>query len=117
MVHDSDLGISRGNSQIPVDVTSDPGGDAERVFLTSGNAGKGLFTAEIATVLDEPTISDGMLQISGADAIHVDYPEAFKREFNSELPQLDVIRIASDATFTAASRKIKDEKGRQSRSS
>ncbi|MEE2947231.1 MAG: tetratricopeptide repeat protein [Verrucomicrobiota bacterium] len=110
VVHDSDLGISRGNSQIPVDVTSDPGGDAERVFLTSGSAGKGLFTAEIATILDEPTISDGVLQISGADAIHVDYPEAFKKEFNSELPQLDVIRIASDATFKAASRKIKDEK-------
>jgi len=110
VVHDSDLGISRGNSQIPVDVTSDPGGDVERVFLTSGIAGKGLFTAEIATILDEPTVSDGVLQISGADAIHVDYPEGFKREFNSKLPQLDVIRIASDATFKAASQKIKDEK-------
>ncbi|MDP7048559.1 MAG: tetratricopeptide repeat protein [Verrucomicrobiota bacterium] len=110
VVHDSDLGISRGNSRIPVDVTSAPGGDNERVFLSSGGAGKGLFTAEIATVLDEPTVSDGVLQISGADTIHVDYPGDFKREFNTELPQLDVIRIASDATFKAASRKIENEK-------
>ena len=110
VVQDSDLGISRGNARIPVDVTSAPGGDNERVFLSSGGAGKGLFTAEIGTILDEPTVSDGVLQISGADTIHVDYPEAFKREFNTELPQLDVIRIASDATFKAASRKIEDEK-------
>ena len=110
VVHDSDLGVSRGNLQIPVNVTTDPGGDMEQVMLASGSAGKGLFTAEIATLLDEPTVGDGVLQISGADEIHVDYPDNFKQEFNSELPQLDGIRIASDATFKAASRKIQEEK-------
>ncbi|MGB1726294.1 MAG: tetratricopeptide repeat protein, partial [Limisphaerales bacterium] len=110
VVHDSDLGISRGNSQIPVSVTSDPGGDSEQVMLSSGSAGKGLFTAEIATILAESTVDDGVLQINGADAIHVDYPEDFKKEFKTQLPQIEVIRIASDATFAAASRKIEDKK-------
>ena len=110
VVHDSDLGISRGNSQIPVSVTSDPGGDSEQVMLSSGSAGKGLFTAEIATILAESTVDDGVLQITGADAIHVDYPEDFKKEFKTQLPQIEVIRIASDATFAAASRKIEDKK-------
>ena len=110
VVHDSDLGISRGNAQIPVSVKSDPGGDREQVMLSSGSAGKGLFTAEIATVLAEATVDDGVLQITGADAIHVDYPEGFKKEFKSQLPQIEVIRIASDATFAAASRKIEDDK-------
>ncbi|MDD9865062.1 MAG: tetratricopeptide repeat protein, partial [Verrucomicrobiales bacterium] len=110
VVHDSDLGISRGNSQIPVSITSDPGGDSEKVMLSSGSAGKGLFTAEIATVLAEATVDDGVLQITGADAIHVDYPEDFKKEFKTQLPQIEVIRIASDATFAAASRKIEAEK-------
>ena len=110
VVHDSDLGISRGNAQIPVSVTSDPGGDSEQVMLSSGSAGKGLFTAEIATILAEATVDDGVLQITGADAIHVDYPEGFKKEFKTQLPQIEVIRIASDASFAAASRKIEDEK-------
>ena len=110
IVHDSDLGISRGNAQIPVNVTTDPGGDTERVMLLSGSAGKGLFTAEMATILAEPTVDDGVLQVTGADAIYVDYPEEFKREFKDQLPQIEVIRIASDAVFDAASRRIKDQK-------
>ena len=110
IVHDSDLGISRGDSQIPVAVTSDPGGDSERVMLSSGSAGKGLFTAEIPTILDEATVDDGVLQITGADAIYVDYPEEFKKEFKDQLPQIEVIKIASDAVFAAASQRIENEK-------
>ena len=68
------------------------------------------FTAEIATILAESTVDDGVLQITGADAIHVDFPEDFKKEFKTQLPQIEVIRIASDATFAAASRKIEDKK-------
>ena len=33
-------------------------------MLSSGSAGKGLFTAEIATVLAEATVDDGVLQIT-----------------------------------------------------
>ncbi|MED5460494.1 MAG: hypothetical protein VYA65_11270, partial [Pseudomonadota bacterium] len=54
VVHDRDLGVSRGQSSIPVVVTTKPGGDRELVRLrSSAGAGKGLFRGEIDTVLGE----------------------------------------------------------------
>ena len=64
----------------------------------------------MATILAEPTVDDGVLQVTGAAAIYVDYPVEFKREFKDQLPQIEVIRIASDAVFDAASLSIKDQK-------
>ncbi|MFH1921125.1 MAG: tetratricopeptide repeat protein [Planctomycetota bacterium] len=47
VVHDSDLGISRGYHRIPVTVITQPGGDRETVFLVGAGAGRGLFRTDI----------------------------------------------------------------------
>jgi len=110
VVQDSDLGISRGHSRIPVIVTTLPGGDQERVFLTSGGAGKGLFRTDLETRLGEVAKGDGILQLTGKDVIQCDYPDEFKQEFKS-VPLSDVeIRVAADGRLRMSSGKIIDEK-------
>ncbi len=109
VVQDSDLGISRGHNRIPVIVSTEPGGDEELIYLTSGGAGKGVFRTDVDTQLGTVTKRDGVLQVSGHDKILCDYPEQFKAEFKS-VPLSDVeIRIAADAKFEVASSKIVDE--------
>ena len=108
VVQDADLGISRGGSKIPVRVTTEPGGDSEMVYLTSGGAGKGLFRVDVDTELGQAQADDGVLQLTGRDVIKCDYPDQFKREFRN-VPLSDVdIQIASDAKFELASSKIVD---------
>ena len=109
VIQDSDLGISRGHSRIPVLLETEPGGDSEMAFLTSGGAGKGLFMAEIPTALGDEIPGDNVLQVTGGDHISVDYPDAFKAEFNFDLPTNSGIRIASDGSFSMASARIESE--------
>jgi TolA-binding protein len=102
VVHDSDLGISRGHNRIPV-LVSTSGGDEELVYLISSGAGKGLFRGDLDTQLGEPTPGDGTLHLVGTDIIKCDYPEEFRKEFKS-VPLSDVdIRIAANAKFEIAS--------------
>jgi len=109
VVHDRDLGVSRGQSRIPVIVTTKPGGDKELVYLRStAGAGKGLFRGEIDTILGEVKPGDHVLQITGRDVIESDYPAAFKAQFRT-VPLSDVeIRIAADGEFDVASSEIVD---------
>ncbi|MCA9175308.1 MAG: tetratricopeptide repeat protein [Planctomycetales bacterium] len=108
VVHDTDLGISRGHSRIEVIVVSQPGGDRETVYLTSGGASKGLFRVDVDTQLGEAKPGDGVLQLTGNDVVRCDYPEEFKQEFQ-RVPLSDVeIRVAADAKFEIASSKIID---------
>lgn len=108
VVQDSDLGVSRGHSRIPVLVTTEPGGDSELIYLLSGGAGKGLFRADLETRLGAANKNDRILQLSGQDVIRVDYPPEFKKEFkDTPLPDSE-IRIASDARLEMASSKIVD---------
>ena len=110
VVHDSDLGISRGHNKIPVIITSKPGGDQEKINLVSTGAGRGLFRADVLTKLGPATPGDNVLQLLGNDTIECDYPEQFKSEFK-KVPLSDVeIKIASNAVFAAASGKIQDKK-------
>jgi TolA-binding protein len=109
VVHDSDLGLSRGHSRIEVIVTTQPGGDREIVYLTSGGASKGLFRVDLDTQLGSATVGDNVLQLTGLDVIRCDYPESFKKEFHN-VPLSDVeIRVTADAKFSVASSKIIDE--------
>ncbi|QDU31291.1 tol-pal system protein YbgF [Anatilimnocola aggregata] len=109
VVHDSDLGISRGHNRIPVRVTTEPGGDSEMVYLTGSGAGKGLFRVDLETRLGQATKDDRVLQLTGNDTIKCDYPEEFKSEFKN-VPLSDVeIRVASDAKFEMASNPIVDK--------
>lgn len=110
VVHDRDLGVSRGQSRIPVIVTTRPGGDREMVYLQSAaGAGKGLFRGEVATALGAAAAGDGVLQLTGKDVIESDYPAEFKAQFRT-VPLSDVeIRVAADAEFAAASSEISDE--------
>ena len=90
-------------------VRTEPGGDQELIYLTSGGAGKGVFRADLETVLGPASKNDNVLQVTGKDTIRCDYPEEFKQEFKS-VPLSDVeIRIASDAQFDVASSRIIDE--------
>src|SRR6478736_3559469 len=110
VVHDSDLGISRGHNRIPVRVTTMPGGDSEMVYLTGSGAGKGLFRVDLETRLGQAVPGDHVLQVTGKDTIKSDYPEEFKAEFKS-VPLSDVeIQVAADAKFDVASSKIEDHK-------
>ncbi len=108
VVQDSDLGISRGHSRIPVRVKTDPGGDEETIYLYSGGAGKGLFRADLDTGLGQAKANDKVLQLSGQDVIRCDYPPEFKADFK-HVPLSDVeIRVASNGKFEASSGKIVD---------
>ena len=109
VVHDSDLGISRGHNKIPVIVTTSPGGDTEKIMLTSTGAGRGLFRADVETRLGDAQPNDNVLQLIGKDTIQCDYPDEFKAEFK-RVPLSDVdIRISSNAKFEASSSKIVDK--------
>jgi TolA-binding protein len=109
VVHDSDLGISRGHNRIPVRVTTEPGGDSEMVYLTGSGAGKGLFRVDVETRLGQASKDDRVLQLTGNDIIKCDYPDEFKSEFKN-VPLSDVeIRVAADAKFEMASNPIVDK--------
>ncbi|OWK35637.1 tetratricopeptide repeat protein [Fimbriiglobus ruber] len=109
VVQDSDLGVSRGHSRIPVRVTTEPGGDEETIYLLSGGAGKGLFRADLETRLGTAAKNDRVLQLTGKDVIRVDYPPEFKKEFkDAPLPDAE-IKIASDGKLEIGSGKIVDE--------
>lgn len=108
VIQDADLGVSRGQSHVPV-IVSTSAGDKESVRLESGSAGKGFFQAELPTELGAPKAGDGILQVSGADLITYDYPDDFKKQFTSALPSKAQIRIAADAEFRISATEIKDE--------
>ena len=106
MVQDSDLGISRGDTRIPVLVRTDPGNDLEQAFLTSGGAGKGIFLAEVPTILGVAKPNDGTLQVTGGDTITVDYPEDLKKQFQFEFLSNTRLKIATDGHLDVASSEI-----------
>ena len=106
VVQDGDLGISRGHTKIPVVITTEPGQDTETAFLVSGGAGKGLFMAEIPTILGKAEPDSKTLELKGGDVIKVDYPEAFKNEFKFHILSTNEIHVASDAEFYASSSQI-----------
>lgn len=109
VVQDPDLGISRGDTRIPVIVSTDPGDDREESFLTSGGAGKGIFLTEFPTTLGEAKAGDGILQVTGGDVISVDYPEEFKKQFQFDFLSNTRLRIASDGSLAVASSEIINE--------
>jgi TolA-binding protein len=109
VVQDPDLGISRGETRIPVVIRTEPGNDEEHSFLSSGGAGKGIFLSEIPTILGEAKPGDGVLQVTGADTITVDYPDDFKKEFQFRFPGNTRLRIASDGSLDVASNEIAND--------
>ena len=108
VIQDADLGVSRGQSYVPVVVTTS-GGDREIVRLESGSAGKGFFRAELPTELGAPKPGDHVLQVSGTDIITYDYPDDFKKQFTNIAPPRSNIRLASDAEFKISAAEIKEE--------
>ncbi|NBU08856.1 MAG: hypothetical protein EBS84_07565 [Proteobacteria bacterium] len=108
VIQDADLGVSRGQSYVPVVVTTSSG-DREVVRLESGSAGKGFFRAELPTELGDAKPGDGILQVKGSDTITYDYPEEFKKQFTAIAPPRSNIRLASDAEFKISATEIKDE--------
>ncbi|KAF0172054.1 MAG: hypothetical protein FD161_4145 [Limisphaerales bacterium] len=108
VIQDADLGVSRGQSYVPV-VVSTTGGDREVVRLESGSAGKGFFRAELPTELGEPKAGDNILQVNGSVTITYDYPDDFKKQFTAIAPPRSNIRLAADAEFKISATEIKDE--------
>jgi TolA-binding protein len=108
VIQDADLGVSRGQSYVPVVVTTS-GGDREVVRLESGSAGKGFFRAELPTELGDAKPGDNILQVNGSDTIIYDYPDDFKKQFTAIAPPRSNIRLAADAEFKISATEIKDE--------
>ena len=108
VIQDADLGVSRGQSYVPVVVTTSSG-DREIVRLESGSAGKGFFRAELPTELGDPKAGDNILQVNGADTITYDYPDDFKKQFTSIAKPRSNIRLAADGEFKISATEIKDE--------
>jgi TolA-binding protein len=108
VIQDADLGVSRGQSYVPVVVTTSSG-DRETVRLESGSAGKGFFRAELPTELGDPKAGDNILQVNGSDTITYDYPDEFKKQFTAIAPPRANIRLASDGEFKISATEIKDE--------
>lgn len=108
VIQDADLGVSRGQSYVPVVVTTS-GGDRETVRLESGSAGKGFFRAELPTELGDAKAGDNILQVNGSDTITYDYPDDFKKQFTSIAKPRSNIRLAADGEFKISATEIKDE--------
>ncbi len=108
VIQDADLGVSRGQSYVPV-VVKTSGGDQETVRLESGSAGKGFFRAELPTELGDPKPGDNILQVTGADTIIYDYPDSFKKQFTDIAAPVSDIRLASDAEFSISATEIREE--------
>ena len=81
VVHDSDLGISRGHNRIPVRVTTQPGGDSEMIYLVGSGAGKGLFRADLETRLGQAAQGDHVLQLTGKGHHQVRLPGRVQSRF------------------------------------
>ncbi|MFZ9936936.1 MAG: tetratricopeptide repeat protein [Luteolibacter sp.] len=109
VVQDPDLGISRGEMRLPVRVVTEPGGDVEDAYLTSGGAGRGIFLADIPSMLGPAKPGDGILQVTGGDLIRVDYPDEFKARFKNQVLEGTRIRIATDGILHAASNEITNQ--------
>ena len=108
VIQDADLGVSRGQSHVPVVVITSSG-DREVVRLESGSAGKGFFRAELPTELGDPKAGDNILQVNGSDTITYDYPDEFKKQFTSIAKPRSNIRLAADGEFKLSATEIKDE--------
>ncbi len=108
VIQDADLGVSRGQSYVPVVVITSSG-DREVVRLESGSAGKGFFRAELPTELGDAKPGDNILQVNGSDTITYDYPDEFKKQFTAIAPPRSNIRLASDGEFKISATEIKDE--------
>ncbi len=108
VIHDADLGVSRGQSYVPVIVTTSSG-DRETVRLESGTAGKGFFRADLLTELGDVKAGDGKLQVNGKDVINYDYPDDFKKQFSNIPPLPSNIQVASDGKFMVSATEIKED--------
>jgi tetratricopeptide (TPR) repeat protein len=109
VVQDPDLGISRGELKLPVRVVTEPGGDVEDTFLISGGAGRGIFLADVPSILGPAKPGDGILQVTGGDLIRVDYPDEFKAQFKNQVLEGTRIRIATDGILAAASSELTEQ--------
>jgi len=107
VIQDTDLGVSRGQSYIPVVVTT-TSGDREVVRLEPSLSAKGFFRAELPTQLGDPKPGDHILQVTGGDVISYDYTDDFKKQFTSIAPPPSAIHLASDAEFRISSTEIKE---------
>ncbi|MBI2201146.1 MAG: tetratricopeptide repeat protein, partial [Armatimonadetes bacterium] len=107
---DRDLTIARGATEVPVLVTTSAG-DRERVLLEKSEVGRGLFVAEVETVLGTPTPDDRKLQVMGRDTITYRYDPQWAKDFkilDQDAPP-PVITIAADATLKISPTEIKEE--------
>lgn len=108
VIQDADLGVSRGQSYVPVVVTT-TSGDREELRLEAGAAGKGFFRTELPTELGAPKPGDRVLQVNGSDIITYDYPDDFKKQFSAITAPASDIRLAADATFQISATQIVEE--------
>ena len=106
---DPTLAVSGAGSAIEVVVRA-KSGDEETFFLRQFGDQKTKFRGEVVTALGAPAPGDGTLQVIGDDEVFYAYSERFRKQMNN-LAEMrgGPIRIASDATLMASSRKLLTE--------
>ena len=106
---DPTLAVSGAGTTIEVVVRA-KSGDEETFFLRQFGDQKTKFRGEVVTALGAPAPGDGTLQVIGDDEVSYAYSERFRKQMNN-LDEMrgGAIRIASDATLMASSRKLLSE--------
>lgn len=108
-LNDPTLAVSGAGTTIEVVVRA-KSGDEETFFLRQFGDQKTKFRGEVVTALGAPAPGDGTLQVIGDDEVSYAYSERFRKQMNN-LDEMrgGAIRIASDATLMASSRKLLSE--------
>ncbi len=101
-MHDRNLAVARGQAGIPIVITTDPGGDRERVNLLASPRDPTLFRATIPTVLGAAEVGNNRLEVKGNDIVSYQIDPEFQR-LNDLDYQPKQMMVVSDAEITASS--------------
>lgn len=101
-MHDRNLAVARGQSGIPIEVTTSPGNDREVLNLLASPRDATLFRATIATVLENATPGSNRLEVKGGDIVSYRIQEDFQRQ-NDLKYEAKQMMVVSDAELTASS--------------
>lgn len=106
---DPTLAVSGAGTEIEVVVWA-KSGDKEQFFLRQFGDQKTKFRGEVATALGAPNPGDRVLQVIGDDEVYYAYSERFREKMNNIAEKRGgPIRIASNSTLMASSRKLLTE--------
>ena len=105
---DRSLVIARHGKQVPVLVTTDPGGDRERLVLFPSAGNKTSFSGVLSTQMGPAERDSGRIDILGNDRIRYEIAPDFRAQFKLEYGPKD-LEVKSDAKLVASAGMILSE--------